>query len=222
MSDHPSILRFDAIGERATRRILRGWCGPLVPEPPSDGYDHRKSRLMYMDCTSPETLEGHVLTFTHSQWSQGTELVFEDGAPRGVGADPAVGRRVLSWSTCWKWIERAGMDCTRPEVQARLNTLCAAAIYGQDRAKGVYAVEVEPHGRYRTLTYRLRSTAEFAPQALWGWVESADGFMFKSDLWGAPYATPILRGPAPDAACLTASLTFSLAPRIAALQDTPC
>lgn len=122
-----SILRFPDLGEAATRRILRGWCGPLVPEPPTPAHDHRKHRLMYMDCTSPQTLEGHVLTFTHSQWSGGTELVFEDGTPRSEGVDPAVGRRVLSWETCWKWIRNAGLDCERPEVAARLAGLCRQA-----------------------------------------------------------------------------------------------
>lgn len=123
-----NILRFADLGEAATRRILAGWCGPLVPEPPTDKHDHRKHRLMYMDCTSPETLEGHVLTFTYSRWSRGAELVFEDGTPRGVGADVAVGRRVLSWQTCWKWIQGAGMDCARPEVSMWLARHCAHAI----------------------------------------------------------------------------------------------
>ena len=122
-----NILRFAALGVSATRRILAGWCGPLVPEPPTSEHDHRKHRLMYMDCTSPDTVEGHVLTFTYSQWSRGTELVFEDGTPRGVGADVAVGRRVLSWETCWKWIQGAGMDCARPEVAAHLLGLCLRA-----------------------------------------------------------------------------------------------
>lgn len=122
-----TTLLFADLGEAATRRILRGWCGPLVPEQPSERHDHRKHRLMYMDCTSPQTLEGHVLTFTHSQWSCGMELVFEDGTPRTEGMDPAVGRRVLSWETCWKWIERAGLDCSRPEVNALLKGLCARA-----------------------------------------------------------------------------------------------
>lgn len=122
-----TTLPFADLGEAATRRILRGWCGPLVPEPLTPAHDHRKHRLMYMDCTSPQTLEGHVLTFTHSQWSGGTELVFEDGTPRCEGIDVAVGRRVLSWETCWQWIEHAGLDCEHPEVAARLARLCVQA-----------------------------------------------------------------------------------------------
>jgi hypothetical protein len=137
-----NILRFADLGEAATRRILAGWCGPLVPEPPSDEHDHRKTRLMYMDCTSPETVEGHVLTFTYSQWSRGTELVFEDGTPRGVGADVAVGRRVLSWETCWKWIQGAGMDCARPEVSTWLAGLCGRVLLTTDPDESARLVRV--------------------------------------------------------------------------------
>jgi len=194
-----NILRFADLGEAATRRILAGWCGPLVPEPPTSEHDHRKHRLMYMDCTSPDTVEGHVLTFTYSQWSRGTELVFEDGTPRGVGADVAVGRRVLSWETCWKWIQGAGMDCARPEVAARLAALCAQAI-GDDGD----GWRIDTFGNCWRLTD--------------GWV----GYKWPED--GSVYGTafkdiPVVTGaPWENAAHFLACLSKTLAPKIAALS----
>ena len=125
-----NILRFADLGEAATRRILAGWCGPLVPEPPTSEHD------------SPDTVEDHVLTFTYSQWSRGTELVFEDGTPRGIGADVQVGRRVLSWKTCWKWIQGAGMDCARPEVATWLAGLCGRVLLTTDPDESARLVRV--------------------------------------------------------------------------------
>lgn len=61
------------------------------------------------------------------------------------------------------------LDCRSPGVAARLNTLCATALFGSDRARGIYALEQDLS---RTLTYRLRSTDPFAPHALWQWSEA--------------------------------------------------
>ena len=217
-----NILRFADLGESATRRILAGWCGPLVPEPPTDKHDHRKHRLMYMDCTSPETLEGHVLTFTYSQWSRGTELVFGDGTPRGVGADVAVGRRVLSWETCWKWIQGAGMDCARPEVATHLAATCARVCLQHvginDMPIAVYVFD----DWVRCGLEVYLSTSDRCRQRYFCW-DGQDGggnehFISgrKVDLFDLP--TNVVARAQPDAASFLAALALHLAPQIAALS----
>ena len=205
-----NILRFADLGESATRRILAGWCGPLVPEPPSDEHDHRKHQLMYMDCTSPDTVEGHVLTFTYSQWSRGTELVFEDGTPRGVGADVAVGRRVLSWETCWKWIQGAGMDCARPEVAAHLSTLCARAL-GLSIGDG-WALVCEAHPG---VLYRLVGVLTTGRCVTAGaWLSTGRSFRAEAKIEDDVPHPPNWSDPA----AFLSALAVHLSPKIAALQ----
>lgn len=128
-----SLLKFEDFGEAASRRFLAGWCGPLVPEEPTAGHDHRKHTLTWTDCQAPGVLEGCVLTFTMSQWHQGAELVFESGTPPGQRvASMMASRRVLSWATAWRWLAQTGggcgLDLGRAEVSARMRDLCAQAM----------------------------------------------------------------------------------------------
>lgn len=202
-----SIVRFRDLGEAAAKRILRGWCGPLVPEDPTPEHDHRKRRLMYMDCTSPDTLEGHVLTFTMSTYAHGAELVFESGQPAGEPVE--VGRRVLDWSRCWSWIKDAGLDCTRPEVQARLLHVCMSSIVSLGAAEVItWNVQGEvrnllkhfdpgPHARVFLIDGELLNAWSMAGRSL---------YPRHGDI--APWT---------DGPTFVASLVHALAPKIASL-----
>lgn len=134
------VLRFDVLGEPASRRFLAGWCGPLVPECPTAGHDHEKLSLSFMDCSGAQVLEGYVLTFITRSWSHETQLVFERATPPGSKAeDLQAGRRVFDWPTTWRWLsatgEGCGLDLTRPEVWTRACELLAQA-FGAKPALG--------------------------------------------------------------------------------------
>lgn len=159
-----AILLFRDLGERATWTVLHGWCGPLVPEDPTEGHDHRKRTLTWTDCQGADVLQGCVLTFTYSQWSHGTELVFADGRPHGTRADLHVDRAVLDWPTAWGWLGDLGGGCglelARSEVQDRVARLIVQVLGSPFEGGAVLY-------RHRDGSWRLEDPRLALPLGMW-------------------------------------------------------